>query len=327
MLQDLRIAARALFRNPVFSATAVAVLALAIGANSAVFGLVNQALFSPPGLSEPSRVVAVRARYVKLNLLSISLSGPDFRDVRDTRDVFERTAVMQPGDVTYSTGGTPRVLAGARVSREWFDVFGARPLLGRTFVPEEDQPEGQRAVVLSHAAWVRVFGSDPGIVGQAITIDDKPTRVVGVMPAEFRWPREVDIWLPLALPRQEFTDDFRFNEHLMGVVTPAPRRFARGRECEDLHAGGPGPQRGGRHGRLRQVVAVEHVRDAVHRLRGGRFEAGDAGPAGCRRLRAADRVREHRRPDAGQDDQPAPRDCGARGDRRRTLASRPPDAG
>ena len=222
MLQDLRIAARSLGRNPVFSVTAVAVLALGIGANSAIFGLVNQALFSPPGLSEPSRIVAVRARYVKLNLLSISLSGPDFRDVRDARDVFERTAVMQSGDVTYSTGGTPRVLAGARVSREWFDVFGARPLLGRVFVPEEDEPEGQRAVVLSHAAWVRVFGSDPGIVGQAVTIDDKPTRVVGVMRAEFRWPREVDIWLPLALPPQEFTDAFRFNEHLMGVSRLRP---------------------------------------------------------------------------------------------------------
>jgi predicted permease len=222
MLQDFRIAVRSLRRNPVFSVTAVAVLALGIGANSAIFGLVNQALFSPSGLSEPSRVVAVRARYVKLNLLSISLSGPDFRDVRDARDVFERTAVMQPGDVTYSTGGTPRVLAGARVSREWFDVFGARPLLGRTFVQEEDEPEGDRAAVLSHAAWVRVFGSDPGIVGQAVTIDDKPTRVVGVMPAAFRWPREVDIWLPLALPAQEFTDEFRFNEHLMGVSRLRP---------------------------------------------------------------------------------------------------------
>jgi predicted permease len=225
MLQDLRIAVRALRRNPVFSATSVAVLALGIGANSAIFGLVNQALFSPPGLSDPSRIVAVRARYVKLNMMSISVSGPDFRDVRDARDVFERSAVMERGDVTYSTGGTPRVLSGAKVSREWFDVFGARPLLGRTFVPEEDQPEGQRAVVLAHAAWVGMFGSDPGIVGRTITIDDKPTRVVGVMPADFRWPREVEIWAPLALPPQEFTDAFRFNEHLLGVSRLRPGVF------------------------------------------------------------------------------------------------------
>jgi predicted permease len=222
MLQDFRVAARALGRNPVFSLTAIAVLALGIGANSAIFGLVNQALFSPPGLADPSRVVAVRASYRKLNLPSIPVSGPDFRDVRDAREVFEHTAVMEDHDVVYLEAGEPKVLRGARVSLEWFDVFNARPLLGRTFVQEEDQPDGPRAVVLSHAAWVRVFGSDPSIVGRLITIDDKPSKVVGVMSAGFRWPREVDLWLPLALARAELTDDYRFNEHLLGVARLRP---------------------------------------------------------------------------------------------------------
>lgn len=223
MLNDLRIAARALRKNPVFSVTAIAVLALGIGANSAVFGLVNQTLVSPPGLSDPSRVVAVRAQYLKLNMLSVSISGPDFRDVLESRGTFDHTAVMERNDMTFSTGGVPQVLQGARVSREWFDVFGARPALGRTFVQEEDQPDGQRAVVLAHAAWVRVFGSDPSIVGRLITIDDKPTKVVGVMSPEFRWPREVDVWVPLALPAAELTDDFRFNEHLLGVARLRPQ--------------------------------------------------------------------------------------------------------
>jgi predicted permease len=222
MLQDFRVAARALGRNPVFSLTAVAVLALGIGANSAIFGLVNQALFSPPGLSDPSRIVAVRARYKKLNLPSIPVSGPDFRDVRDAREVFERAAIMEDHDVVYLEGGEPKVLRAARVSLEWFDVFGARPALGRTFVQEEDQPDGQRAVVLAHAAWVRVFGSDRSIVGRLITIDDKPSKVVGVMSAGFRWPREVDVWLPLALARAELTDDYRFNEHLLGMARLRP---------------------------------------------------------------------------------------------------------
>ncbi len=222
MLSDLRIAARALRKNPVFSATAVAVLALGIGANSAVFGLVNQALFSPEGLSQPDRVVAVRARYLKLGMPSISISGPDFRDVRDARDVFQQTAVAQGSDVVYEQGGEPRVLRASAVSREWFDVFGARPLLGRTFVAEEDEEGGQRAIVLAHAAWVRVFGSDASIVGRLITVDGKPTKVVGVMPDGFQWPREVDAWVPLGLPRVEFTDDFRFNEHLLGVARLRP---------------------------------------------------------------------------------------------------------
>jgi predicted permease len=222
MLHDLRVAARALGKNPIFSATAVAVLSLGIGANSAVFGLVNQALFSPEGLSDPSRVVAVRARYGKLNLPSIGLSGPDFRDARDARDVFDHTAAAQGNDIVYEPGGEPKVLRGAGVSREWFDVFGARPLLGRTFVAEEDEEGGQRAIVLAHAVWVRVFGSDGSVVGRLITVDGKPTKVVGVMPAGFRWPREVDAWFPLALPRAEFTDDYRFNEHLLSVARLRP---------------------------------------------------------------------------------------------------------
>ena len=183
MLQDLRVAIRALFKNPVFSLTAMAVLALGIGANSAIFGLVDQALLSPPGISSPARVVAVRAKYLKLNLPDISISGPDFRDVRDARNTFEHTAVMDQSDLTYSTGGTPRVLRGAKVSREWFDVFGATPELGRTFTEEEDQAGGQPAVVLAHAAWLRLFGGDPLIVGKTMTLDDKPAKIVGVLMA------------------------------------------------------------------------------------------------------------------------------------------------
>ena len=222
MIQDVRVAVRALLKNPVFAVTAVAVLALGIGPNSAIFGLVNQVLLSPPGVSGPERVVAVRAKYLKLNLPNIQVSGPDFRDVRAARDTFERTAVMEQNDFTYSTGGRPKVLRGAKVSREWFDVFGARPELGRTFVEEEDQREGQRAVVLAHAAWLRLFGGDPAVVGRTMTVDDKPAKVVGVMQADFRWPREVDAWVPLGLPPVELTDDYRFNEHLTAVARLRP---------------------------------------------------------------------------------------------------------
>jgi predicted permease len=222
MLTDLRIAARSLRKHPVFCVTAVAVLALGIGANSAVFGLVNQALFAPEGLAAPDRIVAVRARYNKLNLPSISTSGPDFRDVRDARDVFEHTAASERSDVVYDEGGEPKVLQAASVSREWFDVFEARPLLGRGFVAEEDEPGGQRAMMLAHAAWVRVFGSDPSVVGRLVSVDGKPTKIVGVMGPRFRWPREVDAWLPLALARTEFTEAYRFNEHLLSVARLRP---------------------------------------------------------------------------------------------------------
>ena len=103
--------------------------------------------------------------------------------MRDARNTFEHTAVMDQSDLTYSTGGTPRVLRGAKVSREWFDVFGATPELGRTFTEEEDQAGGQPAVVLAHAAWLRLFGGDPLIVGKTMTLDDKPAKIVGVLMA------------------------------------------------------------------------------------------------------------------------------------------------
>ena len=218
MLTDLRVAARALRKNPIFSATAIAVLAIGIGANSAVFGLVNQALFSPRGVSDPSRVVAVRARYGKLNLPSISVSGPDFRDALAAREVFEHVAAAESRDVVYEQGAEPRVLQAAGVSSEWFDVFDARPALGRTFLAEEDEPEGPQVVVLAYTAWVRVFGGDASVVGRLVTIDGKPTKIVGVMAPGFQRPLEVEVWRPLALARAEFTDGYRFNEHLLCVA-------------------------------------------------------------------------------------------------------------
>jgi hypothetical protein len=223
MLTDVRLAARSLFNHPAFSLTAVAVLALGIGANAAVFGLVKQALFAPPGIDEPARVAAIRAAYGKLNLASIPVSGPDFRDVRSARDVFERTAAMQPDSASYGGAGSPRMLQSASVSLEWFDVFGVQPALGRVFTAEEDQPNVAPTVVLAHTTWVRLFGSDPGVVGRTILLDEKPHRVVGVMPAGFQWPREVEVWRPLALPAAELAgEDYRFNEHLTCVARLKP---------------------------------------------------------------------------------------------------------
>jgi predicted permease len=218
MTHALRVAARSFAHHPAFALTAVAVLALGIGANAAVFGLVDQALFAPPGIADPARVVAVRAAYGKLNLASINLSGPDFRDVRAAREVFERAAVMEQNAMAYSGAGQPQVLQAAAVSREWFEVFGVAPAIGRTFSADEDQLDAAPAVVLGHGAWVRLFGADRGIVGRTILLDQKPHLVVGVMPAGFRWPREVEVWTPLGLPPKELTDDYRFNEHLTCVA-------------------------------------------------------------------------------------------------------------
>src|SRR5438552_10732248 len=178
MLSNLRFASRSLIKSPGFALTSVAALALGVGANTAIFSLVNQLLLNPPGISNPDRIVAVRVKYDKLSLKSISLSPTDFADVRNSTQVFGRAALMQEGDFNYTGGEAPERLQGASVSVQWFEVFGARPILGRTFQPEEDLPNGNPAVVLSHATWKRLFGGSASALGRTIELNQKPYRII-----------------------------------------------------------------------------------------------------------------------------------------------------
>ena len=218
MLKDLRLAFRALGKSPGFAITAVAALGIGIGANAAIFSLVNQVLLNPAGVRNPERVLAIRARYDKLNLKSIPVSIPDFTDVRDSRGVFEHAAILNPADFNYTGGEAPERIQGAIVTREWFDVFGARPVLGRVFTAQEDQPNANQVIVLSYALWQRLFGGEPNVLGKAISLNDKTYRIVGVMPSDFRWPREAELWAPLGLEASAFTEANRFNEGYFGFA-------------------------------------------------------------------------------------------------------------
>jgi predicted permease len=222
MWSEIRLAFRTLRKSPAFTVTAVAALALGIGANTAIFSIVNALLLNPPGVAEPERVVAVRVKYDKLNLQSIPASARDFADVRDNRQLFERAAILNEDYFNYAAGGTPERLQGGRVSVEWFDVFGAKPVLGRIFTAEEDEPNAGTSVVLAYAAWQRLFGGDPSVIGRGIELDQKPFRIVGVMEPSFRWPRQVDLWVPLALPADMFTERNRFNESYLAVARTRP---------------------------------------------------------------------------------------------------------
>jgi len=226
LTSELRLAARSLARNPGFALTALGALALGIGANAAIFSVVNQVLLNPGGVSHPERVVALRARYDKLNLRSIPVSAPDFAQARDSRNVFEHAAILSAGDYNYTgTGGAgiaPERLQGAAVSVEWFDVFGAQPMIGRTFRAEEDQPSANQEVVLAYVAWERLFGGDPNVAGKTLTLNDKIYRVIGVMGPEFRWPREAELWTPLGLPPADYGPDNTFNESYLGFARLRP---------------------------------------------------------------------------------------------------------
>jgi predicted permease len=222
MASDLRFALRGLRKSPGFALTAVATLALGIGANTAIFSLVNQLLLNPPGVTDPERVVALRVRYDKLNLTSIGMSSTNFADVRDSRDVFEHTAIADEAPFNYTGGVVPEQLRGTLVSVEWFDVFAAKPALGRLFSPEEDKPNANNVVVLAYAAWQRLFGGDQAIVGKTIELNQKPYQIIGVMGPDFRVPRRQDLWVPLGLPDDNFAENYRFNERYFSVARMKP---------------------------------------------------------------------------------------------------------
>ena len=222
MPTDLRFACRTLAKSPGFTITAVAALALGIGANTAIFSVVNEVLLNPGGIREPGRVVSERVKYDKLALKSIGVSAPDFADLAKSTQIFESAALLDEADYNYTGSGMPQRLQGAAVSFRWFDVFGANPRLGRAFLAEEDRPAANQVVVLSYAAWKRLFGMDPSVLGRTIELNEKPYRIVGVMGPEFRWPAQVDVWAPLGLAPDQYIENNRFNESYQAVARLKP---------------------------------------------------------------------------------------------------------
>jgi predicted permease len=225
--QDLRHVLRQLRHSPGFAITAVLTLALGIGANTAIFSVMNAVLLNPSGIPRASGVVALRARYLSANnadLTNIAISAPDFADALHGTDTFSSAAVMATR--SYNLSGEarePEQLPAARVSSRYFEVFQARPALGRVFQPEEDVPGAEHEVVLSDRAWKERFGADPGILGRSLTLDQQAYKVIGVMGPDFAWPNAAELWTPLALKPSSFIDpQSRFNEYLTGVARLQP---------------------------------------------------------------------------------------------------------
>jgi predicted permease len=222
LLKDARYAVRTLSKTPAYTLVALATLALGIGANTAIFSVVNQALLNPTGIADPGRIVALRVSYDKLALRNISVSIPDFADVLHSSQHFESAALMDRGDFNYTGSAVPERLRGASVTYRWFEVFGARPALGRVFRAEEDRPNANREVVLSFAAWKRLYGQDPSVLGRAIELNGSPYRIIGVMGPEFRWPVDIDLWAPIGLDDAAYTENNRFNESYQAVARLRP---------------------------------------------------------------------------------------------------------
>ena len=198
LLQDLRYGGKALLKTPLFTALAIAIVALGIGANTAIFSVVNGILLRPLPYRDPGRLVSLFEESQNGEVNSVSL--PNFLDWRDQNQVFEQMAAYRWQAFNLTSIEDPQLLDGWYVSSDFFPLLGVNPILGRTFSPEEDKGDGTRAVLLSSRLWQRQFGGDPNLIGQTITINAQDYTVVGIIPRDFRlYGATIDLWMPVSL--------------------------------------------------------------------------------------------------------------------------------
>ena len=206
MLQDLRYGVRMLVKNPGFTAIAVLTLALGIGANTAIFSVVNAVLLQPLPYAKPSELVTVYN--TPGGEWRWPVSPEAYLNLKGHNSVFTDIAALSnkgwPANLTGA--GEPERLQGYQVSANLFSLLGVAPQQGRTFVSEEDRPGNNHVIVLSYQLWQRRFGADPQIVGQALTLNGEAYTVVGVMPADFRFLAKTDVWTPLAFTADDEHD-------------------------------------------------------------------------------------------------------------------------
>jgi putative ABC transport system permease protein len=222
LFKDVRYAFRRLRNTPGFSAIVLLTLALGIGANTAIFSVVNTVLLRPFPYRNPERLVVVDHFYPSLNNLEAGASGPGFNDLRAKTSLFDGVFVVTGWGpaLTGGDGSEPQRLQGTRASGLIFRTLGVAPELGRGFTPEEDEPGKNKVVVLSYGFWQRQFGGQRSVVGTPIILNGEPYDVIGVMPASFRdfQGAATDLWTPLALTPQQLTTG-RTNEYLTLVAS------------------------------------------------------------------------------------------------------------
>src|ERR1700731_1004513 len=206
LTQDLRYALRQLHKSPGFAAVAVVTLALGIGANTAIFSVVNGVLLRPLAFKDPDTLVRVwhvppPASFPGMTRFSVSAAN--YFDWENQNHVFDRMAIYTYRGFALTEGDKPEQVAGCAATSGFFSTLGVQPILGRAFTPEEDQPGHSNVVVLSHRLWQEHFGANPAIVGQNINLDGQSYLVAGVMPATFKFPDFAQMWTPMAWTDKE----------------------------------------------------------------------------------------------------------------------------
>ena len=218
LLQDVRYALRTLGSTPGFTFTAVAILALGIGANTAIFSLVSSTLLRPLPFETPERLVMVWDDFRPTG-------GPergeptlaDYVDWLDSTSSFDELTAYLPVNYNLTGGGEPERLAGARTTTNLFATLGMQAVLGRTFVPDDDGPNALPVAIVSTTLWERRFGADPGLVGRTITLDGLSRTVVGIVSPDFRYPNpETSVWVPAAFSPAELASRGNYSYDVVG---------------------------------------------------------------------------------------------------------------
>ena len=199
--QDFLYALRRLLKNPGFTAVAVLTLALGIGANTAIFSVINAVLLRPLPYPEADRLVGV---YQVWKGERNVMSPANFLDIRAQSQTLADAAAVDSGEYTLTGAGDPIRLRGSEVSASFFDVLRARPLLGRTFAPDENEPGKDKVAVLGYGLWQQRFGGRTDLPGTSISVDGTPRTVIGIMPPGFSYPSDQELWIPI-----EYTDSTR----------------------------------------------------------------------------------------------------------------------
>jgi putative ABC transport system permease protein len=220
---DLRFACRSLLRTPGFTTVAVLTLALGIGANIAIFTVVNAVLLRPLPFQHPERLVRVFADLNGVGAKDVGMSEPEIEDLRDRSGVFDNISVIFPASTALSGGDHTERIEMLGTSFDYFQVLGAQAALGRVFGPRDAVPGFTEAVVISDGLWKRQFGGDPHILGRRIRVDEDSNTIVGVMPPDFRHPgqtltADVELWAAAGFTANPFPSPVRAQRYLPGVI-------------------------------------------------------------------------------------------------------------
>src|SRR5256714_3307395 len=217
--QDSRYATRMLLKSPTYTAVAILALALGIGANTAIFSVVNALLLRPLPYIDSKRLVLVESMNRQGGAQTLGgVSPADFWDLQQQSETFEQLVAMSGGGFSLTGVDNPESFPGARVSTNFFDALHARPLLGRTFRAADGTVKADNTIILSYRLWQERFGGDANVIGTPL--GDTGTTVIGVMPPDFKYPGFAQVWLPLSRDSGEMRNRANRYFGVMGLLKP-----------------------------------------------------------------------------------------------------------